>query len=478
VRTRHCRKHLPSALVITLLLASLLSIISAQTGGHSSDIVENTIKISPSADIYAFGEYSRSQLKFDISGIPFGSNIISAKLWLYRFAADNWGGDITIYRVDDQPWGENITASGFDAQTLTNGENHANKFTTHGWDDLNVLNQVKVDHSAGHAYASFRVRWAGDDGKEPSVGIDDNRFLVIGSKLNNLSIFFNSKEFDGKDPYLEITYTLIYGVSASISPSYQSGLPGVTLNYTVTVKNEGIVMDAYSLTTADNAGWSRTISPSSLSLAAGASGTATLTVSISSGAENCTKDNVRVIATGTGVSVEISCIAHATAAPPPTLPPTGDNTPPLTPSLVSPADGANITDNTPLLDWSDVSDPSGVTYDLSIAGDAGFASIILQKTGLMVSNYELIPAEVLAASTYYWRVRTVDGAGNVGPWSEDWSFTVSTAPSPPVPVGIPLTTAIALLVVAMIAAIALYLIKRRKRHISGPRHGVLRRTHR
>jgi len=446
---------------------------------------------------------------------------------------------------------------------------------------------VKVDHSAGHAYASFRLRWKRDDGKKPSVGIDDNRFLVIGSKLDNLGIFFNSREFDGKDPYLKITYTLMYGVSASISPSYQSGLPGVTLNYTVTVKNEGIVMDAYSLTTADNAGWSRTISPSSLSLAAGASGTATLTVSIPSGAENCTKDNVRVIATGTGVSAENSCIAHATAAPPPPPPPPGDNTPPSTPSLVSPTNGANITDNTPpldwsevsdpsgvtydvsiardagfvsivlqktgltastyeltqaealaagtyywraravdgagnvgswsenwsftvstapsppgdntppptpslfsptnganitdntpLLDWSNVSDPSGVTYDLSIAGDAGFASIILQKTGLMVSNYELTLAEALAAGTYYWRVRAVDGAGNVGSWSENWSFTVSIAPSPPVSVEISLITAIALLVVAMIAAIALYLIKRRKRHISGPRHGVLRRTHR
>jgi len=474
VRARHCRRHLPSALVITLLLASLLSIISAQKLSHSSDIVEN---ISPSADVYAFDEYSRSQLKFDISGIPSGSNIISAELWLYRFAADNWDGDIIVYRVDDQLWGENITASEFNAQTLTNEENHAGKFTTHGWDNLNVLNQVKVDHSAGHAYASFRLRWKRDDGKESSVGIDDNRFLVIGSKLDNLGIFFNSREFDGKDPYLKITYTLMYGVSASISPSYQGGLPGVTLNYTVTVTNKGSVPDTYSLTTADTLGWGRTISPSSLSLAAGASGTATLTVSIPSGAENCTKDNVRVIATGTGVSAENSCIAHATAAPPPTLPPTEDNTPPPTPSLVLPADGANITDNTPILDWSDVSDPSGVTYDLSIARDAGFASIILQKTGLTVSNYELTLAEALAAGTYYWRARAVDGAGNVGSWSENWSFTVSIAPSPPVSVEISLITAIALLVVAMIAAIALYLIKRRKRRISGPRHGVLRRTH-
>jgi PGF-pre-PGF domain-containing protein len=94
------------------------------------------------------------------------------------------------------------------------------------------------------------------------------------------------------------------------------------------------------------------------------------------------------------------------------------------------------------LDWSDVSDPSGVTYDLSIAEDAGFVSIALQKAGLTVSTYELTQAEALATGTYYWYVRAVDGAGNVGSWSENWSFTVSVAPPPPrlLSVKIPLIT--------------------------------------
>jgi PGF-pre-PGF domain-containing protein len=117
-----------------------------------------------------------------------------------------------------------------------------------------------------------------------------------------------------------------------------------------------------------------------------------------------------------------------------------DNTPPPAPSLVSPANGANITDNTPTLDWSDVSDPSGVTCDMSIARDAGFVSIAIQKTGLAVSTYELAPAEALAAGTYYWRARAVDGVGNIGSWSENWSFTVSIAPPTPPSVEIPLIT--------------------------------------
>jgi len=134
-----------------------------------------------------------------------------------------------------------------------------------------------------------------------------------GCTWDNIWVKATSKDntgvFDNKSCLAHVK--VVRGVDVSISPSYQSGAPGATLSYTVTVKNKGNVSDTYSLTTADNAGWSRTISPSSLSLAAGASGTATLTVTIPSGAENCTRDNVRVIATGTGVSAENNCIAHA-----------------------------------------------------------------------------------------------------------------------------------------------------------------------
>ena len=125
-------------------------------------------------------------------------------------------------------------------------------------------------------------------------------------------------------------------------------------------------------------------------------------------------------------------------SPPP--PPPVDNVPPPVPSLISPADGENITDNTPLLDWSDVSGPSGVTYDLFIARDAGFASIALQKINLIASAYELTSAEALATDTYYWHVRGVDGAENVGSWSENWSFRVYVPPTPVLTVDIPSIT--------------------------------------
>jgi hypothetical protein len=105
-----------------------------------------------------------------------------------------------------------------------------------------------------------------------------------------------------------------------------------------------------------------------------------------------------------------------------------DTVPPAAPDLLSPADGENLVDNTPLLDWSDVVDPSGVSYDLFIATDNEFTLIILQKIGLTTSQYELDPSEALSENTYYWRVRAVDGAGNVGDNSTYRSFTVRAGP--------------------------------------------------
>ena len=113
----------------------------------------------------------------------------------------------------------------------------------------------------------------------------------------------------------------IPGVEVSISPPSQDGSPGTALTYTVTVRNTGSVADNYDLTVGDSSGWSPSLSPSTLSLAAGASGTATLTVTLGtsgtdtitvtatsqtdssvSGSANCT---ARVVSVGGSVKVTI-----------------------------------------------------------------------------------------------------------------------------------------------------------------------------
>jgi hypothetical protein len=104
-----------------------------------------------------------------------------------------------------------------------------------------------------------------------------------------------------------------------------------------------------------------------------------------------------------------------------------DSTSPLPPTLVSPVKNANASE-LPGLQWSPVTDPSGVIYTLQIASDSGFNSIVVQKTGLTAPNYQLTEQEKLnptgGSNPYYWRVMTIDGAFNESPWSTALTFTV------------------------------------------------------
>ena len=86
-------------------------------------------------------------------------------------------------------------------------------------------------------------------------------------------------------------------------------------------------------------------------------------------------------------------------------------------------------------DWTDAADASQpVTYQLQVAADANFTSIVLSKTGLPDSEHTLAEGEELPAqggvTTYYWRVRAVDAATNRSGWTSPWSYVVA-APEPP-----------------------------------------------
>jgi hypothetical protein len=109
---------------------------------------------------------------------------------------------------------------------------------------------------------------------------------------------------------------------------------------------------------------------------------------------------------------------------------TEDSTPPPVPAPLSPENGSRTAADVSF-DWTDVSDPSGVTYTLEAAQDADFAHLVVYKDGLKTSEYQLTKTEGLTASTgspaspYYWRVRAVDGAQNASDWSTVSSFYVS-----------------------------------------------------
>lgn len=103
---------------------------------------------------------------------------------------------------------------------------------------------------------------------------------------------------------------------------------------------------------------------------------------------------------------------------------------PGAPTLVSPADTAQLNTTTPTLDWNPVTDTSGVVYHVQIDDVNTFASVNVDQGNIGASTWKVAPA--LTAGTWYWRVQTVDTAGNASGWSATRSFVVDlTAPSAP-----------------------------------------------
>jgi hypothetical protein len=110
---------------------------------------------------------------------------------------------------------------------------------------------------------------------------------------------------------------------------------------------------------------------------------------------------------------------------------------PGVPELISPPDETRvgiIGSVRPTFEWSEVSDTSGVRYNLQIAGStnatsaAGFAEPVVTVQDIVGTNYTLNATEALPYGTYYWRVRAVDGAGNDGGWSTARSFRAGVLP--------------------------------------------------
>ncbi len=56
---------------------------------------------------------------------------------------------------------------------------------------------------------------------------------------------------------------------------------------------------------------------------------------------------------------------------------------------------ATTTEAEAYFDWTDVTDPSGVSYALQIASDKDFTTIVLEKKGLTNSEYTITEEEKL-----------------------------------------------------------------------------------
>lgn len=112
-----------------------------------------------------------------------------------------------------------------------------------------------------------------------------------------------------------------------------------------------------------------------------------------------------------------------TPQPPPPAEPPSDTTPPPAPTPAVPADGLSIACKAAQsMAWLPVSDPSGIIeYRVEVQRQSGDNNWQLAPGGSL-SGLQVKEATVSVECGWYyrWRVRAVDGAGNVSPWS-GWS---------------------------------------------------------
>ncbi len=100
--------------------------------------------------------------------------------------------------------------------------------------------------------------------------------------------------------------------------------------------------------------------------------------------------------------------------------------PPATPVLVSPANGATGVGNPVTLTWNGSS--GATSYSLQIATDANFTSIVTAPSGITATSQQV--SGLSSGTMYYWRVEAVNSAGTSS-WSGAWSFTTASSVPPP-----------------------------------------------
>jgi hypothetical protein len=90
-----------------------------------------------------------------------------------------------------------------------------------------------------------------------------------------------------------------------------------------------------------------------------------------------------------------------------------DGVPPQAPSLVSPPDGAVLTDTTPTLTW-----------EASASADVTGYLLDLNGVEMDVEDVTEYTTAILAPGSYTWTVAAYDLVFNTSPYAESWSFTV------------------------------------------------------
>lgn len=105
------------------------------------------------------------------------------------------------------------------------------------------------------------------------------------------------------------------------------------------------------------------------------------------------------------------------------------NAHPQPPFPMAPNNKATIRGEAPVLEWTQSSE--AVSYRLQIASDQQFSNILLDRPSL--TSNQFTASELLPTNTYYWRVASLAGDGELGPYSTQRSLTIKPIPATPEP---------------------------------------------
>ncbi|MDO6593069.1 FecR domain-containing protein [Neptuniibacter sp. 1_MG-2023] len=105
------------------------------------------------------------------------------------------------------------------------------------------------------------------------------------------------------------------------------------------------------------------------------------------------------------------------------------NAHPQPPFPMAPNNKATIRGEAPVLEWTQSSE--AVSYRLQIASDQQFSNILLDRPSL--TSNQFTASELLPTNTYYWRVASLAGDGELGPYGTQRSLTVKPIPATPEP---------------------------------------------
>ena len=101
--------------------------------------------------------------------------------------------------------------------------------------------------------------------------------------------------------------------------------------------------------------------------------------------------------------------------------------PPVTPTLLSPANGDSGLSTNPTLSWNACT--GATTYELQLSTDSAFATTVIDQSNLTSTSQAV--SGLQNGAKYYWRVNATN-SGGTGGWSNVWSFTtvIAAPPSP------------------------------------------------